>query len=64
MVAIVNYQNWNIFGTEPSSNMNFNIMPGDDYIENTPWFCCGLYSNYYCLLSSGEIGDRTPIFGG
>lgn len=59
---MVNYQDWDIFGTLPSTNYNFNFMPGDDKIMNTPWFCCGIYDSYYCLLSSGLIGDRTPIF--
>lgn len=64
MVAIVNYQDWSIFGTRPSSNITFNIMPGDEYILNTPWFCCGLYSNYYCLLSDWSMGQFCPVFQG
>lgn len=56
MVAEVHYQDWNIFGTLPSTNLNFNIMPGDAMILETQWFCCGRYSNYYCLLSDGHIG--------
>lgn len=56
MVAEINYQDWSTFGTNPSTNANFNIMPGDDVILSTPWFCCGKYSNYYCLLSDGKLG--------
>lgn len=47
----VNYQNWNIFGTLPSRNFNFNMMPGNENILNTPFFKFGAYGGYYCLLS-------------
>lgn len=59
---MVNYQDWDIFGTLPSTNYSFNWIPGNENILNTPFFEFGKYAGYYCLLSDGseEITVKEP----
>lgn len=58
---MVNYLNWRDFGQLPSQNFIFNRMVEVDKAHISPFFCCGNYSDYYCLITDDVINGNYPI---
>lgn len=47
-----NYVNYETFGQEPSRNWNWNLFMSLSQMPSSPYFCCGLYNQYWCLTDT------------
>lgn len=54
----VNYQDWSMFGQEPSLNHYFNTLVYFDDALETPYFYQGEYYTYYCLLDRSNTNGK------
>lgn len=58
---MVNFIDWSVFGHKPSLNYRFNRMATLDEVPKTPFFCCGAYSDYYCLITDAKLCGGHPL---